>query len=96
MAFSGSDRLNLVPRAFPLKMGGPHPFFKGKALGTRLGSPVNKFLTTPAVWGGGGGGRGGVLRISSDRDDRMGAKVKTRKNPYLGLPTKSKTSSLDQ
>ena len=28
---------NLVPRAFPLKMGGaPHPFFKGKALGTRL------------------------------------------------------------
>ena len=34
---------NLVPRAFPLKMGGagkglfpPHPFFKGKALGMRL------------------------------------------------------------
>ena len=30
--------INLVPRAFPLKngWGGPHPFFKGKALGTRL------------------------------------------------------------
>ena len=28
---------NLVPRAFSLKMGGAfHPFFKGKALGTRL------------------------------------------------------------
>ena len=32
---------NLVPRAFPLKKGGmglfpPNPFFKGKALGTRL------------------------------------------------------------
>ena len=31
---------NLVPRAFPLKNGwapqAPHPFFKGKALGTRL------------------------------------------------------------
>ena len=27
---------NLVPRAFPLKNGWPHPFFKGKALGTRL------------------------------------------------------------
>ena len=28
---------NLVPRAFPLK-NGPHPIFKGKALGTRLSS----------------------------------------------------------
>ena len=28
---------DLVPRAFPLKIGpGAHPFFKGKALGTRL------------------------------------------------------------
>ena len=28
---------NLVPRAFPLKKWvAPHPFFKGKALGTRL------------------------------------------------------------
>ena len=33
--------LNLVPRAFP------HPFFKGKALGTRL-------LCTVALGGGGG------------------------------------------
>ena len=24
---------------------------------------------------------GGVLQISSDRDDRMGAKIKTQKNP---------------
>ena len=28
-----------------------------------------------------GGGGGGVLRISSDRDDRMGAKIKTQKYP---------------
>ena len=28
--------INLVPRAFPLKNGWAHPFFKGKALGTRL------------------------------------------------------------
>ena len=28
---------NLVPRAFPLKNGSPHPFLKGKALGTKLG-----------------------------------------------------------
>ena len=27
------------------------------------------------------GGEGGVLRISSDRDDRVGAKIKTQKNP---------------
>jgi len=26
-------------------------------------------------------GGGGDLRISSDRDDRMGAKIKTQKNP---------------
>ena len=42
------------------------------------------------VGGGGGAGRGGrVLRISSDRDDRMGAKKSLR------LPIKSK-KSLDQ
>ncbi len=35
-----------------------------------------------------GGGEGGLLRISSDGDDRMGAKIKTKKT--LGLPTKSK------
>ena len=37
----------------------------------RLGSPVNKVC---AVGRGGGGEGGRVLRISSDRDDRMGAK----------------------
>ena len=33
--------------------------------------------------GGGGGGGGGawVVRISSNRDDRMGEKIKTQKNP---------------
>ena len=35
--FVVSDRSNLFPRAFPLKMGG-EPFFNGKALGTRLRS----------------------------------------------------------
>ena len=34
------DRVNLVPRAFPLKNGWGHPFFKGKALGTRLGQGI--------------------------------------------------------
>ena len=49
----------------------------------RLGSPVNKVCVVGR--GGGGGGAGGrVLRISSDRDDRMGA------NKSLGLPIKSK------
>ena len=28
-----------------------------------------------------GGGGGGVLQISSDRDDEMGLKIKTPKNP---------------
>ena len=31
--------------------------------------------------GGGGTGGTGVLRISSDGDDRMGTKVKTQQNP---------------
>ena len=31
--------------------------------------------------------QGAVLRISSDRDDRMGAKIKTPQK-FLGLPTK--------
>ena len=30
-----------------------------------------------------GGGGGGVLRISSDGDDQMGAKIKTQKNTYM-------------
>jgi len=37
----------------------------------------------------------GVLRISSDSDDRMEAKIKTSKKS-LGLPTKPKKKSLDQ
>ena len=36
----------------------------------------------------------GVLRISSDRDDQMGAKIKTQKNP-LGFKQNPK-KSLDQ
>ena len=36
-----------------------------------------------------GRGPGGVLRISSDGDDRMGAKIKAQKKS-LGLPTKPK------
>ena len=31
------------------------------------------------------GGRGGVLQISSDRDDRLGAKIKTQKNPWTKI-----------
>ena len=35
---------NLVPRAFPSKNGwAAHPFFEGKALGTRLRCPRNQF-----------------------------------------------------
>ena len=37
---------------------------------------INKRMTAPR-----GGRDGGVLRISSERDDRIGAKVKTQKNP---------------
>ena len=40
------------------------------------------------------GGGGGVLRISSEEDNRMGAKIKTQKNS-VGLPTNPK-KSLDQ
>ena len=36
-----------------------------------------------------GGGGVGVLGISSDREDRMGTKIKTQKDPY-GLLTKPK------
>ena len=40
---------NLVPRAFPLKKGGAgtNPFFKGKALGTRL---VNRLSESTRPW----------------------------------------------
>ena len=41
----------------------------------------------------GGGGGGGGLRISSGKDDRMGAKIKTEINPWTKtqLPKKSPT-----
>ena len=41
----GRGQCSLVPRAFPLKNGWPHPFFKGKALGTRL-----RAVTLPGNW----------------------------------------------
>ena len=40
-----------------------------------------KGLSSGAGVGGGGGGRGGILKISSDEDDRMGAEIKAPKNP---------------
>ena len=40
----GRRQCNLVPRAFPLKNGWPHPFFKGKALGTSEGSGIARKL----------------------------------------------------
>ena len=43
---------------------------------------------------GGGGGYRGVLRISSDGDDRMGTKIKTQKIPLGFLQNLPK--SLDQ
>ena len=45
------------------------------------------FCTVPLHVHCRGPGGGGVLRISSDGDDRMGAKIKTPKNPW----TKHKT-----
>ena len=42
----------------------------------------------------GGGGYRGVLRISSDGDDRMGTKIKTQKIPFGFLQNLPK--SLDQ
>ena len=38
-------------------------------------------FTSKRGGGGGGGGGGLVLQIPSDGNDRMGAKIKTRKNP---------------
>ena len=38
-------------------------------------------MTKHVTWFPAQGGGGGVLRISSDRDDRMGAKIKTKKSP---------------
>ena len=40
-----------------------------------------KGLSSGAGVGGGGVGRRGILKISSDEDDRMGAEIKTPKNP---------------
>ena len=59
-----------------------------------LSSLVNRDAF-PAWRGGGGGGVvGGLIRISSDWDERMGAKMKTQQNPY-GLKQNPK-NSLDQ
>ena len=41
--------INLVPRAFPLKNGWGHPFFKGKALGTRLHRNANRVAVLPCA-----------------------------------------------
>ena len=41
----GQGQCNLILRAFPLKNGWGHPFFKGKALGTRL-----RAVTLPGNW----------------------------------------------
>ena len=46
------------------------------------------------ILSGGGGGGGGLLRISSDRDDRMGAKIWTPKKS-LGPATKPKKSNAE-
>ena len=34
------------PGLFPQKMGGPHPFFEGKALGTRLDQFCSDYIFT--------------------------------------------------
>ena len=44
-----------------------------------INAPLNVRSKVKALPGGGKGG--GVLRISSDGDDRMGAKIKAPKNP---------------
>ena len=41
----------------------------------------NYWLHAQPVGGGGSAGGGGVLQISSDRNDQMGAKITTPKNP---------------
>ena len=41
----------------------------------------NEGMSNEAPYPSGGGGGGRELRISSDEDDRMGAKTKTPKNP---------------
>jgi len=51
---------------FPMKIGGG-----GVMLITAEGNPWPPALSDPR----------GVLRISSDRDDRMGTKIKTPQNP---------------
>ena len=45
-----------------------------------LSSLVNRDAF-PAWRGGGGGGGVGLIGISSDWDERMGAKMKTKQNP---------------
>ena len=46
-------------------------------IGKVKGCGFGLFAVSP---GGGGGGGGGVHRISSDKDDRMGAKIETQKH----------------
>ena len=40
--------------------------------------PIYNHFNSAIILGGGGGG---VLQISSDEDDRIGAKIKTQPNP---------------
>ena len=51
LSLLSQQRATLSPGLFPQKMGGAHPFFEGKALGTRLsnGVPVSVVFL---VWGG--------------------------------------------
>ena len=46
-----------------------------------LSSLVNRDAFPTWRGGGGGGVVGGLIRISSDWDERMGAKMKTQQNP---------------
>ena len=46
-----------------------------------INAPLNVRSKVKALPGGEGGGGGRVLWMSSDGDDRMGAKIKAPKNP---------------
>ena len=46
---------------------------------------------TEVVSPGGGGGGGSLLRILSDRNDRMGAKIKPKKIPRASNKTEKKS-----
>ena len=49
----GDPACNLVPRAFPLKNGWGNPFFKGKALKTRLSGMITNRVVCPRKLKGG-------------------------------------------